>query len=269
MRVIKNRLVSLIVPAYNQEKTIEKDILRVKYVMDQLRYRYEMIVVVDGMTDKTYQNARKVRSSKVRVIGYENNWGKGHAVKFGMWRARGDIVAFIDSGMDINPNGISMLLEHFEWYNADIIVGSKLHPVSKVDYPLQRKILSWGYRLLVKMLFGLSIKDTQVGMKFFKKKVLEKMLPRLLVKKYAFDVEMLVVARHLGFRRIYEAPVELDFKGKSTIVEKGFWSTIFNMFWDTLAVFYRLRILKYYNSKNRKKWKFEPSLMLRHYSKNS
>lgn len=258
-----SKLVSLIIPAYKQEKTIKSDLERIKNIMDQLRYQYEMIVVVDGIQDKTYEKAKQINSPKIIVTGYKHNHGKGHAVRFGMAKAKGDIIAFIDSGMDINPNGISMLLEHFEWYNADIIVGSKLHPVSKVEYPFTRKILSWGYRLLVKTLFGLNIRDTQVGIKFFRRKVLEDTLPRLLVKTYAFDIELLAASYYLGYKRIYEAPIELDFSGVSTITSKGFWRTIFHMLWDTLAVFYRLRILHYYDDGNKRKWKYDPDLNFR------
>lgn len=257
------QLISIIVPAYKQEKTIEKDLIRIKDVLDQLRYSFEIIIVVDGFLDKTYENAKKVKSSKITVIGYQHNHGKGHAIRFGMARSKGNIIAFIDAGMDLNPNGLSMLLEHFEWYNADIIVGSKLHPVSKVNYPFSRRVLSWGYRTLVRVLFGLSIRDTQVGMKFFRRKVLEDVLPRLIVKTYAFDIEVLAVAYSLGYRRIYEAPVELDFQNSSSIMSKGVMTVIALMLLDTLAVFYRLRVLSYYKDASKRKWKFDPELNFR------
>lgn len=253
MKQNKNKnFVSLIIPAYKQERTIKNDLLRIKKVMDQIRYDYEIIVVVDGSIDKTLENAKKVKSEKIKILGYQKNKGKGHAIRFGMKKSKGQIVAFIDSGMDINPNGLSMLLEHFEWYNADIIVGSKLHPVSKVNYPLQRKILSWGYRQLVKVLFGLNIRDTQAGMKFFKRRVLADILPHLVVNKYAFDIEILALASSRGHKRIYEAPIELDFTGFSSITTKNFWETIANMLWDTLSVFYRLKISRWYNKRGKK-----------------
>ena len=254
---------SVIIPAYKQEKTIQKDLLRIINAMDRLRYEFEIILVVDGVNDNTFKMAQKIKSSHLHVVGYENNYGKGYAVRYGMARAKGDIIAFIDSGMDLNPNGLSMLLEHFEWYNADIIVGSKLHPVSKVKYPLPRKILSWGYRMLVRILFGLQIRDTQVGMKFYKRKMLDDVLPRLLVKTFAFDIEILAVAHHLGYKRIFEAPIDLNFKGASSVTSKGFWKIIAHMLWDTMAVFYRLRILRYYDKGNRRKWRYDPELQLR------
>lgn len=256
----EGHLLSLIIPAYKAERFIEKNLRDVKEVLDQTRYPYEIICVVDGEIDKTFERAQKVAEkcpNVIKVEGYLRNMGKGHAVRYGMARSHGDIVGFVDAGFELNPNSISMLLEHFEWYNADIIIGSKRHPVSKVEYPWQRKILSLGYQILVRVLFNLKVRDTQVGMKFFRREVLEKTLPRLLVKAFAFDVEMLAVANYLGFKRIFESPIEIKMKfkgGLSTIASKGFISTAWSMLWDTVAVFYRLRILHYYDDKNKKNW---------------
>lgn len=260
----ENLQLSLIIPAYKQEKTIKKDLQRIKDTMDQLPVSYELIVVVDGEVDDTVKEAKKVRSPNIYVTGYKHNHGKGYAVRFGIAQAKGDIIGFLDSGMDINPKGIAMFLQYFDWYNADIIIGSKLHPASKVVYPWQRKIISYGYRLLVKVLFGLSIRDTQVGMKFYKRKVLEDVLPRLLVKAYAFDIELLAVAYRLAYKKIYEAPIELelDFK-KSSITSKNFWKVILLTLWDTLAVYYRMKILKYYDNGNKRKWRYDPELNFR------
>lgn len=263
----KIRLISVIVPCYKQEKTIVRDLKRIKGVLDKLRYPAELICVVDGKIDRTFEKAFRFakQNKNVKTIGYETNRGKGYAIRFGMAESRGDIVAFIDAGMDINPNGLSMLLEHFEWYDADIIIGSKRHPVSKVDYPWKRRIPSMGYQFFVWLLFGLKVKDTQVGMKFFRREVLEKVLPRLLVKRFAFDVEILAVANYLGFRRIFEAPIDLTlvFGGMSTITSQRFIRTVFAMLLDTSAVFYRLRILNYYSDKNQRKWRFDPELQFR------
>lgn len=257
---IKSHFLSVVLPAFKQEKTIADDLGRIKKVLDQIRYDYEIIVVIDGKLDKTFENAQKVKSSKIKVVGYETNHGKGYAVRFGMVRSKGDIIAFLDSGMDLDPNGLSMLLEHFEWYDADIIVGSKRHPVSQVNYPWQREVLSWGYQMLVRILFGLNIRDTQVGMKFFKRRVLEDVLPRLLVKEYAFDIEMLVVAYQLGHRRIFEAPIRLEWNKQESLLEKTLFKTILSMLKDTAAVFYRLRILGYYNDGNKRRWRYDPDL---------
>lgn len=255
-----HKLFSVIVPAFRQEKTIARDILRLKKTLDKVKFNYEIIVVVDGKIDNTAKNAQKVTSKKIHVVGYEHNHGKGYAVRYGMSYAKGEIIAFVDAGMDLDPQCLADMLSQMKKERADIIVGSKLHPLSKVNYPWQRKILSWGYRALVKGFFGLTIKDTQVGMKVFRRKVLQDVLPRLLVKKYAFDIEMLAVAYSLGYKKIYEAPVVLEHQGFSSITSKSFWRVITSMLWDTLAVFYRLKILNYYHNRNKAKWKFDPEL---------
>jgi len=258
-RKFEGHFLSIIIPAYRAEKFIEKNLLQVRGVLKETRYPYEIICVVDGNIDNTWKKAQKVSDiySEVKVVGYSINMGKGHAVRFGMAKSKGDIIGFIDAGLELDPNGLSMLLEHFEWYKADIMVGSKRHLASKVVYPWQRKVLSFGYQIIVRILFGLKVKDTQVGMKFFRKEVLEKTMPRLLVKSMAFDAEMLAVAYYLGYKRIFEAPVELKMKfkgGVSTIASKGFLKTVWGMLWDTAAVFYRLRILHYYDDGNKNNW---------------
>ena len=247
----KNKLLSLVVPAYKQEKTIEKDIKNLDKVLSELPYKYEIVVVVDGYFDKTHDILKKLSSKikKLKVLGYEKNHGKGFAVKYGMLKAKGDIIGFIDAGMDLDPSEISVALDLMDWNKADIIIGSKLHPESRVNYPVWRKILSWGYRTLTHLLFGFSVKDTQVGMKFFRKKVAHDVFSKIIIKRYAFDIEVLTVAYKLGYKKIYESPVKLNFNNAASIVTSNFWRVIFWMLWDTAAVFYRLKILKYYDKK--------------------
>ena len=101
-------------------------------------------------------------------------------------------------------------------------------------------------------------------MKLYRRKVLEDVLPRLLVKKFAFDIEILAVAYRLGYRKIYEAPVEINFfSAKSRISWQKISPVVLNMLNDTLAVFYRLRILHYYDDASKRKWRFDPELNFR------
>ena len=250
-------LVSVIVPAYNQAKTIRKDILNIYDSMVSTNYDFEIIVVDDGSTDETFKRVKSIEKERLKATRYLRNMGKGYAVKHGMKMSKGDLVAFIDSGMDINANGISMIIEHMKWYDADIVVGSKRHPASKVLYPPIRKLYSFGVQMLVKLLFRIKIRDTQTGLKVFKRKVLEDVLPRLTVKKFAFDIELIAVADYLGYKRIFEAPVEItkDFRSKSVFQGFLFFDPyVRSFFYDMLGVFYRMYILKYYANENRKNW---------------
>jgi len=258
-------LISIIIPALNKEKTIVKDITTIHSVMADTRWDLEIIVVDDGSTDNTRKELKKLKKPNIKTFSYDNNKGKGYALRYGMARANGDIVSFIDSGMDIDPNGISMLLEHMIWYDADIIVGSKKHPVSQTNYPFIRKVYSWGYHTMCKLLFGIHLNDTQTGLKVFKRNVLEKVLPRLMVKEFAFDIEVIAVARHLGFKRIYEAPVKVIWDFNDTNFNKFLFMEpyIRRMIVDTLAIFYRLFVLRYYDDNSSRKWVYDKELEMR------
>lgn len=255
-------MLSLIVPAYKEENTIVGTLTRLDRILQSLNISYEIICVVDGVLDQTYARAVKINSPHLQVLSYKKNRGKGHAVRFGMARAKGNIIGFMDAN-GINPQSVQMLYQHHLWYDSDVIIGSKRHPVSKVKYSSQRRLVSWVYQKLVKILFDLDVKDTQVGLKLFKRQVLEKVLPRLLVKEFAFDIEILAVANYLGFQKIYEAPVELALSAQkeiSSIYSRGFWRTVAMMLKDTLAVFYRLRILHYYDDSKSDLWRRNPDL---------
>lgn len=254
---------SVIVPVYKQEKTIADDLSTILYNLDQIRYDYEVIAVIDGIeVDNSYEIAKNIKNPKLIVTGYQHNHGKGYAVRYGMAHTKGDYIAFIDSGMEIDPNGISMILEHMEWYNADVIVASKRHPASIVNYPLERRIISFGAQIISRYLLGIKVKDTQAGLKIFKRKVLVKVLPRLLVKNYAFDLEILAVTNHLGYKRIYEAPIKLTYVFGGLTHATGLY-IIYHSLLESLAVFYRLRIVHYYDNRNKRQWVYDRDLEMR------
>ncbi|MCL5090681.1 MAG: glycosyltransferase, partial [Patescibacteria group bacterium] len=245
-----------------QEKTIVKDLQNIEAVLKEMSYDYEVICVVDGKVDKTFEKAKKLASHKVKIVGYEKNHGKGYAVRYGMARAGGERIAFIDAGMDINPVCLRMLMEHMIWYGSDVIVGSIRHSASKVkDYPFKRMIYSIGYHLLTRILFGLKITDSQRGVKIFRREVLEKVLPRMLVKRYAFDIEMLAVAHKLGYKKIHDGPVEMDARRlKNSSINSN---EVIHMFLDTIAIYYRLNLLHYYDNKNKRSWIYDQDLDMR------
>lgn len=247
----KIHFLSLIVPAYKQEKTIVENIVHIQDALAAIRYDHEIIVVVDGKVDQTVKKLKKAKLPKVKIVWYKENQGKSYAIRVGMHEAKGDYVMFMDSGLEIDPNGISMLLEHMEWYEADIIVGSKRHPASIINYSFQRKFLSYGYYLFVKILFGINVHDTQAGIKIFRKSVLAKVLPRLIEKKFCGDLEILVVSIQLGYKRIFEAPIKLDYNLGSMTTAATI-KSIRGIFIDTLAIFYRKNILHYYSRNSNK-----------------
>jgi len=242
-----NPKLSIIIPAYKEEKNIYKTINDILKSHDVLEYEYEVIVVVDGSPDNTAKEARRHKSKKVTVHEYFPNHGKGHALKFGTQKAKGDIITFVDAGGDFDPKQFDKCVRLMEVFDADFVIGSKRHPASKVKYPFKRRVFSWGYHTIVKILFGLRVTDTQTGLKFMKKRVAKNVMPRILVKQYAFDLEMLVIAWQFGHRRIFEAPVEMEFNDLGSSVAN--FGAIKKMFVDTLAIFYRAKILNYYRKR--------------------
>lgn len=246
MRKKQSDFISVVVPAYKKEKVIKRDLQGISKELSKYNYKFEVICVVDGCIDKTFKKAKEVKDRHVKVYTYEKNMGKGYAVRYGMAKSKGNIVAFLDAGLEIPPKSLVMALQHFYWYGADIVIGSKRHPVSMLKYPMGRKVFSYGYQMMARILFGLKVKDTQVGVKIFKRRVLKKILPKLLVKRYAMDIEMLAVANYFGYTKIFEAPVEIHYRFDD-LTHASTFDSIVRMLWDTLAVFYRLRILYYYD----------------------
>jgi len=257
----KTPFLSLIIPVYKQEKIIIANLKEVLQTLEKTRYSYEVIVVIDGQVDHSFEKIKQQKFNHLTVYQYTENRGKSYAIRFGMSKAKGEHIMFLDSGMEIHPGGISMLLEHMKWYDADIIVGSKRHPASLVNYNWQRKILSLGYYYFVRLLFGIKVHDTQAGIKVFKKDALEKILPRLVEKRFAGDLEILVVAKTLGFGRIYEAPIKLNYQF-SNLSNAATLNSIWMIFLDTLAIYYRSHILGYYRHAH--KHLIQPEKVQRH-----
>lgn len=247
-----HHFLSLIIPVYKQERTIVKNIQQIAKALGHIRYPYEIIVVVDGIVDKSLSRIKASKITHVKTLGYIKNQGKAYAIRLGMKKAKGDYIMFIDAGREIDPNGISMLIEHMEWYRADIIVGSKRHPASYVRYPLVRRVLSYGYYYLVKLLFHIKIRDTQAGIKIFRRKTLENILPVLIEREFAGDLELLVAAESMGYRRIFEAPIKLDYH-LGPVTSAATLTAIKGILIDTLAIFYRRNIKHHYRKQSRTK----------------
>jgi glycosyltransferase involved in cell wall biosynthesis len=237
-------MISVIMPARNEGGVIYKNLKEVEKVFNEYDWEYEIVVVDDGSNDSTYKEASRAakENGRIKVVSKKNG-GKGSAIKHGFSYCSGDIVTFLDADLDLHPNQIPLFIRYMGRYDADVVIGSKRHPLSKINYPVYRRILSQTYQVITASLFNLNITDTQVGLKLFKYDVLKSILPRVLCKKYAFDLELLVNAKHRGFK-IVEAPIELNWQRVEGRIKLG---EIIGIAIDTAAIFYRLRILKYYN----------------------
>jgi glycosyltransferase involved in cell wall biosynthesis len=238
-------LVSVVVPAFNEASLVERCVRETVSTLTGLQMRHEVIIVDDGSDDGTAELAREVADSfgQVRVIGHDVNLGKGSALIRGASAAVGDLVLFMDADLEVHPRQLRLLWNKMNETGADVVIGSKLHPDAKIDYPLERQILSRGYYWLVKALFRLPVHDTQTGLKLYRREVLANVLPRLVIKRYAHDLEVLVNVNRLGYR-VVEAPVVVTRVRPFPRIGLG---DAWGVAWDTAAIFYRTYILRYYD----------------------
>lgn len=240
-------LLSVVVPVFNQEAAIAESVITIREAIeDGLGAPFELIVVSDGSIDGTAERALESATSNVRVIHYDRNLGKGYAIKVGALESRGRYVAYIDADLDLDPAWLPAFVARAEEADLDFAIGSKRHPDSEVYYPRQRRVYSWLYQQLVRVLFRLDVRDTQVGLKVFRREVGDQVLPLLLVKRFAFDLELLAVARALGFGKVEELPIRLEYRFAGSGVNP---LAVARALIDTAAIFYRLRILRYYQRK--------------------
>jgi Glycosyl transferase family 2 len=237
-------VLTVIVPVVDQESVIAKNVRVIRErVAAGLDGPFEIIVVSDGSLDRTAERVLESQIPNVKVLHYDRNLGKGYAVKTGAREARGRWIGYVDADLDLDPVALSGFVARGERDGLDFVIGSKRHPDSRVHYPRSRVVASWLYQQLVRVLFQLHVTDTQVGIKVFRAEVAHEVMPLLLVKRYAFDVELLAVSRALGYGRIGEMPVVLDYQFTGSGVRS---IAVLIALVDTVAVFYRLRLRRFY-----------------------
>ena len=233
---------SLILPAYRAASDIAANVSEVIGVLERLEDPFEILVVCDGCAE-TRAAAEEIADERVRVLHYPTNRGKGYAICFGVAHAHGRLIGWLDADLDISPEFILEAEGRFRRRQIDAVIGSKRHRDSQVQYPWKRRFLSWGFQLLVRLMFRVNVRDTQVGAKLFRGEMLATVAPLLLIKHFAFDLEVLAVGAEFGFDRIEEAPVKLEYRFTGTGIGK---EAVQRMFLDTLAIAYRIHIRHWY-----------------------
>ncbi len=233
--------ISVVIPVYNCRSVIVSTINHVKSIIEAIDEDYEIIVVDDGSYDNTHIVAREhfEDDDRIKVISYYPNMGKGYAVKRGILASNGEKIVFLDGDMEIDAKVINRYIDALDDY--DIVIASKYHKDSRVKSPLSRRFLSLAFNTLVKALLSIDVSDTQAGLKAGRKEAFKRIFKAVLVKRYAFDVEMLAIARLLDCK-ILEMPVNITLGKRFKLNE------IIRMFVDILGIAYRLRILRWYQS---------------------
>ena len=236
-------LVSIVAPFYNPGPKFELAIREIIAALEETGVSYEVIAVNDGSTDSSHDVLSQLGISTIKDVDHIRRHGKGAALRTGLMLGKGSYLGFIDADGDIDPAALGSFLSTLRESEPDIVLGSKRHPMSEVSYPPLRRAYSALYQLLIRVLFNLSIKDTQTGIKLCRRDVIEQVLPLMVEKRFAFDLELFVVARRLGYKNFVEAPVVIRERFSSTINFAAVLRTVI----DTLAIYYRERVLHFYD----------------------
>ena len=236
---------TVVMPAYNEEERIYRNLLEAARQIEKFEPSFRIVVVNDGSLDHTDAEVHRAmaQDSRIGLITYKHNEGKGYAVRRGMLAARSPYVAFLDSDLELPPYLLADFLSEAR-KGADVVIGSKMHPDSKLEYPLMRRILSVGYYIYLKVLFGMKLRDTQTGIKLFRTSCIRPILEATHAVKFSFDIEILARASRLGLT-IKEMPVVVHFSRNRADRSKIRLSSIFQMFWDAIRIKNRLRREKY------------------------
>lgn len=202
---------SIIIPAYNEEKRIPKTLEEISNYLSKQNYDSEILVVSDGSKDRTAEVVEnlKLKIVNLRLLDNKENHGKGYVVRQGLLEARGDYRLFTDADNSTSIDQVEKMWTEFD-KGFDVVIGSRDIKGAVLDPPqpfLRNIILGEGFKLFRKFVVGLwDIEDTQCGFKCVTKNVAEKVLPRCRIDRFAFDPEILVVAKKQGFK-IKEVPV--------------------------------------------------------------
>ena len=208
---------------------------------------FEIIFVNDGSLDNTLEMAEKATESipTLTVIDCPINEGKGNALRIGTLQASGKYIVFMDADLELPPTQLPTFFDLLKNKKADVVIGSKMHPKSVINYPSGRKFVSFGYFIFIAFLFNQKFHDTQTGLKLFKVEVIKPVMQKILIKRFAFDVEMMVMIAKQKWN-IVESPVIMEYKREQNWGRIRF-KDILMVLKDTLTIFFRLHFSKKYN----------------------
>jgi len=202
-------LVSLVIPAYNEENRIGSSLATIKKYIAQKDYRAEVIVVDDGSKDDTLAVAKASLDgcSRHLIIGYHENRGKGYALKQGIANATGRYIVFMDADLSTPIDQLDKLLPILQ-EGYDVVIGTRknAHADVRKRQPFFREFLGKGFTLLSNVLLVKGISDITCGFKGFSKEAGQDIFRRQLIADWSFDAEILFIAQRLGYT-IREMPV--------------------------------------------------------------
>ncbi len=244
-RLFASEGLSVVLPCYNLARTLPANLARLEALLVPHGFPFELVPVDDGSSDASAEVLGTFAPTHpcVHPLILNANGGKGAAFLAALKTVRYDWVLLLDGDLDLAPEGLPALCDIAEAEKADIVVGNKRHPHSEVSYPWHRRLASALYHALTARVLNLNLGDTQAGIKLFRRDALRYACDRMLVKRFAFDLELLTIVRDGGYR-VAEAPVRVAFDGTKwgCLSLPMVWRTLI----DTAAIVYRARVLHYY-----------------------
>ena len=211
---------TVIAPSYLKAASLDDFLTRLSKSLNNHGQNYEIIVVIDGDTDQSSQIIDNFHSldPRVKCIVHETNLGKGAAIRTGVNGVREcDFIAYLDADLDIHPEVISNYVTFLKGnLEVDILYASKRHQLSLVQYPLGRKVMSYIFQKMVRLLLAVDVEDTQTGLKMGRYNAMKDSILNTDTNGFAFDLEFFVNAKQAGYR-FAAMPVRLDFQFTSTI----------------------------------------------------
>ncbi|MBW6440549.1 glycosyltransferase family 2 protein [Patescibacteria group bacterium] len=203
MEEINQIYLSVIIPAFNEEKLITNTLMEVNRFLAEKEYGFEIIVIDDGSEDKTSALVMKLQSkiNHLKLLQNENNFGKGYSVKRGMLNSQGSYAIFMDADGSTSINHIDNFINSAK-DGYDIVIGNRKLKASNIKkrQSLYKEIFGGFGNLLIQALAVPGIKDTQCGFKLFSKEAKRKIFPKLTINGWGFDIETLVLAKKYGFK---------------------------------------------------------------------
>lgn len=238
MNIPRSEKVSIVLPAFNEAKEIEKTVLDLRREMESINPRFEIIIAEDGSTDGTDMIASRLAKKYTNVIHLHNDkkLGRGRALNRAFKKSKGDIMLYMDVDLATDLNALKRLIDEIR-SGADISTGSRYAKGNKANRTFKRRFFSLGFNYMVRLLLDSKVMDHQCGFKSFKRKTILPILDEIESPHWFWDTEILVKAQQKGLK-VTEFPVKWK-EGKDTKVRMkndiiGMGSKAIKLWFDTI-----------------------------------
>ncbi len=218
------RSISIVFPCYNEAGRLKYTFNDIKKFQEKkITNNFEIIFVNDGSSDNTFQILKKYKNEnaklnkKIKIISYQNNKGKGYALKKGVKIAKYDWILTLDTDISVSITQLSEWIRHKQINKEKFIYfGSRNLIDSKIKFKMYRKLMGLIFITIIKIFFNINLSDTQCGFKLYRKDIARKLFSNLKMLDFTHDIEIVLISKKKGYR-IKELPVNWIHKKGSKI----------------------------------------------------